>query len=119
MFAVERIRAIALTDHPYQMPLGFNAEEYVRDALMIMRGGRIEVELVFSKKAVAWIKDKIWHSSQETSLLKDGHMRMNLKVADTDELLGWILSFGSQVQVVRPDALREKVKEEAGKISRL
>src|SRR5437667_913006 len=48
MFAVERIRSITLTDHPYQMPLGFDVEEYVRDALMVMRGRRIDVELLFS-----------------------------------------------------------------------
>jgi predicted DNA-binding transcriptional regulator YafY len=119
MFAVERIRSIALTDHPYQMPLGFNVEEYVQDALMIMRGGRrIEVELLFSKAAAAWVKDKSWHPSQETSLLKDGRLKMTLKVADNDELVGWILSFGSQVKVVRPDSLGAKVKEEARKILR-
>ena len=53
LFAVERIRTIALTDHPYQMPLGFNVQEYVQDALNVMRGRRIEVELLFSKKAAA------------------------------------------------------------------
>ena len=50
-----------LTDHPYQMPLGFNVEDYVQDALMIMRGRRIEVELLFAKNVAAWIKDKLWH----------------------------------------------------------
>jgi predicted DNA-binding transcriptional regulator YafY len=118
MFAVERIRSIALTDHPYQLPLGFNVEEYVQDALMVMRGRRIEVELLFSKAAAAWVKDKVWHPSQETNGLKDGRLRMTLKVADTIELVGWILSFGSQVRVIKPDALRQKVKEEAGKIFR-
>jgi len=118
MFAVERIRSIALTDHPYQRPLAFNIDEYVQDALTVMRGRRMEVELLFSKQAAGWVKDKVWHSSQEVSLLKDGRLRMTLKVADTAELVGWILSFGSQVRVVRPDALRQKVKEEAGKIFR-
>ncbi|TAK06447.1 WYL domain-containing protein [bacterium] len=116
MFAVERISSITLTDHPYQMPLGFNLDEYVQDALMVMRGRRIEVELLFSKSVAVWVKDKSWHSSQETSLLKDGRLRMTLKVADTTELVGWILSFGSQVRVVRPEMLRTKVKEEARKI---
>lgn len=116
LFAVERIRSITLTDHPYQMPLGFDVEEYVQDALMIMRGRRIDVELLFSKKVAAWVKDKLWHASQETVPLKDGRLRMTLKVADTDELVGWILSFGSQVRILRPDALREKVKGEAKKI---
>lgn len=118
MFAVERIRSITLTDHPYQLPLGFNVEEYVQDALMVMRGRRVDVELLFSRAAAAWAKDKVWHTSQEVSLLKDGRLRMTMKVADTTELVGWVLSFGSQVRVVRPEALREKVKEEAKKISK-
>jgi predicted DNA-binding transcriptional regulator YafY len=118
MFAVERIRSIILTEHPYQLPLGFNVEEYVQDALLVMRGRRIEVDLLFSKAAAAWVKDKTWHPSQEGSVLKDGRLRMTLKIADTAELVGWILSFGSQVKVVRPDGLREKLKEEARKILR-
>jgi predicted DNA-binding transcriptional regulator YafY len=118
LFAVERIRTIALTDHPYQMPLGFNVQEYVQDAFNVMRGRRIEVELLFSKKAAAWLKDKSWHPSQETKLLKDGRLKMTLKVADNEELVGWILSFGSQVRVVRPEGLRERVKDEVMKMLR-
>jgi predicted DNA-binding transcriptional regulator YafY len=113
LFAVERIRSITLTDHPYQMPLGFDVEAYVQDALMIMRGRRIDVELLFSKKVAAWVKDKLWHSSQETFSMKDGRLRMTIKVADTDELVGWIMSFGSQVRVVSPESLRMKVRGEA------
>ena len=56
LFAIERIRSISLTDHPYQMPLGFNVDEYVQDALMVMRGRRIDVELLFAKTAAAWVK---------------------------------------------------------------
>jgi len=48
--------------------------------------------------------------------LKDSPLKMLLKVADNDELLGWILSFGSQVRVVRPEGLRERVKDEAKKL---
>jgi len=116
LFAVERIRSITLTDHPYQMPLGFNVQEYVQDALNVMRGRRIEVELLFSKKAAAWVKDKSWHPSQEHNLLKDGRLRMVLRVADNEELVGWILSFGSQAKVIRPDALGKKVRDEARRI---
>lgn len=117
MFAVERIRSLTLTDHPYQLSLGFDLDAYVRDALVVMRGRRIELELLFSKKAAAWVKDKIWHDSQDLLPLKDGRLRMILVVADTNELVGWVLSFGSQVQVVRPESLRERVKAEARKIA--
>ena len=113
LFAVERIRSIALTDHPYQLPLGFNVQEYVQDALNVMRGWRIEVELLFSKKAAAWVKDKSWHPSQEVKFLKDGKLKMTLKVANNDELVGWVLCFGGQVRVVGPAELRSKIREEA------
>jgi predicted DNA-binding transcriptional regulator YafY len=118
MFAVERIRSITLTGYPYQMPLGFDVEEYVQDALMIMRGRRIDVELLFSKKVAAWVKDKLWHSSQGTFPMKDGRLRMTLKVADTAEVVGWILSFGSQVKVISPERLRTAVREEAKAVSK-
>jgi predicted DNA-binding transcriptional regulator YafY len=48
--------------------------------------------------------------------LKDSRLKLLSKVADNDELLGWILSFGSQVRVFRPEGLRERVKDEAKKL---
>jgi len=50
--------------------------------------------------------------------MKGGRLKMSLQVADTRELLGWILSFGSGVRVLKPDSLRQKVLEEARKIVR-
>ena len=83
---------------------------------MVMRGRRIEVELLFSKAAAAWVKDKTWHPSQKLFPLKDGRLRMVLRVADTNELVGWLLSFGGQVKVVSPESLTGKVRDEAKKV---
>jgi predicted DNA-binding transcriptional regulator YafY len=116
MFAVERIKSLTLTDHPYQMPLHFDLDAYAENALVVMQGKQIEVELLFDKMTAAWAKDRIWHASQQTKKLKDGRLRMTLTVADTRELVGWILSFGSGVKVVRPDSLRTAVKQEATRI---
>lgn len=118
MFAVDRIRSLTITDHPCQMPLGFDVEAYVRDALVVMRGEPIAVELHFDKATAAWAKDRLWHPSQRLTSLKGGRQRMTLQVADTRELVGWILSFGRGVRVINPPALRERVQEEARKILR-
>lgn len=117
-FAVERIRALTVTDHPYQLPLGFDVEEYVQDALVVMRGRQVAVELLFDKPTAAWVRDRVWHPSQQLAPLRDGRLRMTLQVADTRELAGWILSFGGGVRVVRPEALRAKVREEARRVLR-
>ena len=116
MFAVERVKSLTPTDHPYQMPLHFDIDAYVEDALIVMRGERITVELKFDKPTAAWVKDRMWHPSQQATRLKTGHLLMTLRVADTRELLGWILSFGSGVQVLKPERLLKAVQEEAKKL---
>lgn len=118
MFAVERIKSVALTDHPYQLPLGFDLDTFVQDALTVMRGPQIDVELLFEKATAAWAKDRVWHPSQQLTPLKGGRLKMTLTVANTRELVGWVLSFGSGVRVVRPDSLRKAIAEEARYILR-
>ncbi len=114
MFAVDRIRSLAITNKPCQMPLGFDVDAYVRDALVVMRGGDlVDVELHFDRKTSAWVKDRIWHPSQKATSGKDGCLHLCLRVADTPELVGWILSFGAGVRVESPEPLRQAVRSAA------
>ena len=116
MFAVERIKSVTPTDHPYQIPLHFDLDAFVQDALTVMRGPRIKVELEFDKATAAWVKDRVWHDTQKTTRIKGGGLRMTLFLADTRELVGWVLSFGSGVKVRKPDDLAARVVAEAQRI---
>ena len=117
MFAVERIKTVTLTDHPFQIPLDFDIEDYVKDAIGIMRGQPIKVELRFNKPTAAWVKDRIWHPTQHVTRLKQGELTMTLTVANNRELIGWILSFGNGVRVIQPATLRQAVRQEAQAIA--
>jgi predicted DNA-binding transcriptional regulator YafY len=117
MFAVERIKSVTPTDHPYQMPLHFDLEAFVQDALTVMRGPRIDVVLEFDQATAVWAKDRVWHVSQELERCPGGRLRMTLQIAYTRELVGWILSFGSGVTVIEPAKLHQDVMEEARKIA--
>jgi predicted DNA-binding transcriptional regulator YafY len=117
-FAVERIRSLTVTDHAFQLPLGFDVDEYLGDALVVMQGPPVSLELVFDKPTAAWVRDRLWHPSQRLEPLPGGRLRMTLRVADTRELLGWLLSFGRGVRVVRPAGLRDRVRAEALALAR-
>lgn len=117
LFAVQRIRSCTLTDHAFQLPLHFDLEAYVQDALRVMRGSPVTVELLFDKATSAWAKDRTWHPSQE-SAVTGGRLRLTLQVASSQELVGWILSFGGGVTIVRPPELREAVQAAAERILR-
>ncbi len=118
MFAIDRILSLTVTSLPCQMPLGFDVDEYVQNALTVMRGGpQIEVELQFDRKTSAWAKDRIWHPSQKAAIGKDGCLTLTLQVAETPELVGWLLSFGSGVHVIKPESLRQRLKSTAARIA--
>jgi predicted DNA-binding transcriptional regulator YafY len=118
MFAVDRILSLTVTNLPCQMPLGFDVEDYVRNALTVMRGGPlINVELRFDRKTSARAKGRIWHPSQKAALEKSGCLTLKLQVADTPELIGWILSFGPGVRVMKPTALQQRLKSTAIEIA--
>ena len=116
MFAVERIKSVTPTDFPYQIPLHFDFDAFVEDSLTVMRGPRMTVELEFDKPTAAWVKDRVWHPSQQFKRLPRGRMQMILSIADSREVVGWVLSFGSGVKVVQPDTLRAAVEQEAMRI---
>ena len=118
MFAVERIKSVTPTDFPYQIPLHFDFGAFVEDSLTVMRGPRMTVELEFDKPTAAWVKDRLWHPSQQLKRLSKGRMQMTLAVANSCEVVGWVLSFGSGVRVVRPESLQVAVVEEAASILR-
>ena len=116
MFAVERIKSVTPTNFPYQIPLHFDFDAFIEDSLTVMRGPRMTVELEFDKPTAAWVKDRIWHPSQQLKRLSKGRMQMTLAVADSREVVGWVLSFGGGARVVRPDTLRAAVEQEAMRI---
>jgi hypothetical protein len=44
---------------------------------------------------------------------------MTLRVADTLEVRRWILGYGTDAEVVEPDALREALRQEAESLARV
>ncbi|MEN8258489.1 MAG: WYL domain-containing protein [Thermodesulfobacteriota bacterium] len=74
------------------------------------------VRIRFSSKVAPYIKERTWHQSQEISDNSDGSLDLELTVSHLFELKKWLLSWGSQAQVLEPVALAEEVKAEVAAI---
>jgi predicted DNA-binding transcriptional regulator YafY len=72
-----------------------------------------QVVLVFSAAAAPRITERIWHESQQLELLPDGRCQLKLSVASWRDMLGWIRSWGAQVEVLAPQVLRDVLAAEA------
>lgn len=113
IFALERIQRWTLTEETFPLPEDFDFERHMKSALGIFRGREIEARIRFRPSAAPFVAERQWHETQEISTEQDGSIVLTMRVADTLELRRWILSFGSDADVLEPEHLRRQIRDEA------
>ena len=76
---------------------------------MITDQEEVEVVLRFDAEIAARVTETTWHPSEQTTREPAGTILWRARVPGTIEIRRWILSWGSQVEVVAPAELRDEV----------
>lgn len=80
----------------------------------IFSGGTTKVaQLKFSPFKARWVAREHWHKDQKGEMLEDGSYLLKVPYFDDRELINDILRHGSQVEVLGPDELKTRLKQEA------
>jgi predicted DNA-binding transcriptional regulator YafY len=67
--------------------------------------------LRFSPECARWVSREEWHPDQQGSIDEDGRYILCLPYSHDTELLMDIMRYGPEVEVLKPESLREKVRE--------
>ena len=110
--AVERFEAVEETGETFEPPDHLPIEERVSDAFGVSYEEPMEVAVRFSEEQAPYIRERIWHPSQELEELPDGRVVLRLRAGGSYEIRSWVLSFGAAAEVLEPEELREAVREE-------
>lgn len=110
-FRVSRIMDITLLDDTFNVP-----EEYylqrARNKFIHLSGKENEkIELYFEGKTAKYIKEYEADLADEIHPVENGVV-FHRTTAVTEELIRWIMQFGSGVKVINPPHLRDKIKAE-------
>ncbi len=120
LFRIPWIRRVELLDQTYEIPKDFSLPHFLGLAWGVERGStRHLVRLVFSRRIAPAIAEVSWHPTQQLQELEDGQLTLSVIIDGLDEILGWILSFGDQVEVLEPVELRRRVHDAAANLTRL
>ncbi|MCO6439458.1 MAG: transcriptional regulator [Phycisphaerae bacterium] len=123
---VTRIPDARMSESRFTRPTGFSVEEHFRASFGIIHadGDPIEIVVRFSGPSAALVEERVWHESQqlaradaESTLFErttgnKGDLLATFRLADVVEFLRWIKGFGSDAEVVRPQWLRERLRDE-------
>ncbi len=113
--AVERIQALEITPQTFEPPDDLDIENRVQQAFGITLEDPIDVKILFSKWQARYIKQRIWHPSQEIKELDNGKIILSFQASGFYDIKSWILSHGADAEVLEPASLREEIIEELEK----
>ena len=110
-FAMERIQSLSVTEERFE-PIDLPADAFAH-SLGVNQGPPERVDLVFEPRIARYVKERTWHSSQQTEEAPDGTLTMTLNVCNDWALRSWILGFGPQARVLSPPELVRQILDEA------
>lgn len=115
-FKVERIEHAELLDEQFSIPTDFDPYAHLARSWELMNEAEVTIHLRFSPQAAPRIRENRWHHSQRLIDNADGSCDLYLTIAGIREILGWVLSWGTEVEVIEPEELRAEVINHARRI---
>jgi len=112
IFALDRIKALELTDETFETPEDFNIDDFMKASFGVFHGRPVRVSIWFAADIAGYIREKIWHETQEIIPQNDGSIIFEAQVAGTEEVKYWVLKWGSKARVLAPEALLEETRRE-------
>jgi predicted DNA-binding transcriptional regulator YafY len=114
-FAVERIERIDVLESGFEVPKDFNVSEYARGAFGIAGGPAEKVVLQVDAAVGPYVRERVWHESQELEEREDGSLLLRMEVTPGFELRSWIKGFLPHMRVLEPQRLRQEIAAELEK----
>jgi len=113
-FVPARVQAVQATGKTFTRTQKFSLEQRLRDSFGVHSGeGQFDVVLRFNARVADYIREKKWHDSQQQSELKNGSVELSLKLSSLIEIERWVLSWGGDVEVIKPKELADAIKRAA------
>jgi predicted DNA-binding transcriptional regulator YafY len=113
-FSVDAIERAEILEKPARDILEKSLNRDLGAGYGIISGGQVSwAKLRFTPERARWVASEQWHPKQKGQFEPDGAYLLELPYADDRELLMDILKYGPDCEVLAPEALRTRVREQA------
>jgi predicted DNA-binding transcriptional regulator YafY len=112
ILALHRIESATIQEQSSESPAGFNIDDEIASGLFGFGDGTmIQLKARFVADRGEHLFETPLSKDQKIEELPDGGLMVTATVADTPQLVWWLLALGDGVEVMEPPALREKIAD--------
>lgn len=117
-FALSRVSEATVLSDAFMIPADFDPAGVVVQGFGLGRGkGRYRVRLRFAAAAAPYALERVWHPEQRFSRHRDGGVTLAMPAGDLAAIKRWVLSWGSEVEVLGPQELIAAVQTEIRRLA--
>lgn len=109
-FNIGRVASVDRTGEKFKRPASFSVKKHLRNAWRLIPddGPDSEVHLHFSAVVSRNVAEVLWHPTQRCQFREDGSLDYYVTVSGVREIVWWVLGYGDQVEVLKPERLRRE-----------
>jgi len=109
--ALHRINSAQLLDDQAKISANFKLNEYISAGNFDFpeSDGSIRLECLFDPYVAKHLAESPLNKTQKLKPQTNGQIKLTATVEDTAQLRWWLLAFGDQVEVLKPQILRTKI----------
>ncbi|MDA8192088.1 MAG: WYL domain-containing protein, partial [Gammaproteobacteria bacterium] len=112
LLVLHRMKTVTALEVPVVRPPDFDLDAYIASGRMGFGEGKtIGLELWLEADAARHLTETPLSEDQRLTPTRDGRVRVNATVPETEQLRWWILGFGEKAEVIKPVFLRKKLIE--------
>ena len=109
-FALDRIKSLSVTEDRFE-PVEGDDEPFAH-SLGVHQGPPERVVIAFEPGIGRYMRERVWHASQELEDRADGWVVLTMHVSIDVALRRWIMGFGALARVIAPPALAGSISAE-------
>ena len=109
LLAIHRIKSVEATERLFTFPKNYDFDKAFKQNFGVIKEDAFEVEVEFTGWAARYVSERIWSPDQKV-VHHNGKTMLTFSASSAPELISWVLAFGNEAQIVRPNYLVEEIK---------
>ena len=117
LLAVHRIKDIKVTERLFKQPRNYDFEKFFNENFGIRKDDVFEVEVEFKGWAARYVAERICSPDQKIKKLGENKIRLIFTASSGPDVISWLLSFGEDAILIKPDRLVKELKSKIVKLA--
>ena len=110
-FRIDRVKSMQQLTESFDRDSSITPETYFAGSWSVYSGDPVEVEIEFSGSAARVVSSAVYHPDEKVKPMGEGRLRYRTVTRGIEEIKRWILGFGREALVIRPEELRRELSE--------